>query len=182
MKTKEIIEDILIREGWPKFTNLPNDRGGPTKGGITLGTLSEYMGRKCSEEELMNLKKDTAIDIYMALFVQRTHYDCINDDHLQGLMVDCAVLHGVLRANKWLQEALMVKPDGVVGPITLGSLVAADKEQIYTLVCCSRIEFIGEIISANYKARKNKLTDKDQAEFAHGWLRRAVSFLREQCS
>ena len=39
MTTEQVITDILRREGWPKYTNRAADKGGPTKGGITLETL-----------------------------------------------------------------------------------------------------------------------------------------------
>ena len=42
---KDCLEKILEREGWPKYTDHPDDRGGPTKGGITLGTLRSWRGQ-----------------------------------------------------------------------------------------------------------------------------------------
>nr|WP_222532573.1 glycosyl hydrolase 108 family protein [Azospirillum sp. 412522] len=43
--TEAIIDTILRREGWPRYTDRPSDRGGPTKGGITLATLTNWRKR-----------------------------------------------------------------------------------------------------------------------------------------
>lgn len=34
--TETIIDNILCREGWPRYAGRSSDRGGPTKGGSTL--------------------------------------------------------------------------------------------------------------------------------------------------
>ena len=49
MTDNEIVDEILRREGWPKYTNLAADRGGPTKGGITLGAWREYSGNRFAD-------------------------------------------------------------------------------------------------------------------------------------
>ena len=54
MELKSIIDALLNVEGWPQYTNRPSDKGGPTKGGITLPALSEYLGRPATIEELVD--------------------------------------------------------------------------------------------------------------------------------
>ena len=42
MTDSEIISAILVREGGGRYTDVPADRGGPTKYGITQAALAEY--------------------------------------------------------------------------------------------------------------------------------------------
>lgn len=180
MTIDKIIDDILKREGWPQYTNRSNDKGGPTKGGITLATLSSWRKRECTPMDVKFLELDEAKEIYETSYISKTGYGGIKDGKLMTLMVDCAVLHGALRATRWLQEAVGVKQDGICGIMTLAAVAKADTIKTYDLVCASRIEFIGEIITASYTMRKSGRTAQDQSEFAKGWLKRATSFMRNK--
>ena len=62
MTVEEIIEGIIHKEGG--YVNHPNDRGGPTKYGVTQKTLSRYYGYQASIEDVKNLDKSVAYDIY----------------------------------------------------------------------------------------------------------------------
>lgn len=50
MTVEEIIEGIIHKEGG--YVNHPNDRGGPTKYGVTQKTLSRYYGYQASIEDV----------------------------------------------------------------------------------------------------------------------------------
>ena len=67
---KTELTKILEREGWPTYTDHPDDRGGPTKGGITLSTLRSWRGQpKLGEKSLKELKYSEALSILNQQYV-----------------------------------------------------------------------------------------------------------------
>ena len=50
MSIEKYIATIIEREGG--FVDNPSDKGGATKYGVTLNTLSEYMGKECTVDDL----------------------------------------------------------------------------------------------------------------------------------
>lgn len=164
--TEGILSDILRREGG--FINHPADRGGPTNFGITLATLTEYRGRPASVDELKALTPVDAELIYRVQYVYK--FDAVKNDELRALIVDSAVNHGVGRATQWLQEALGVRADGQIGPISRAALGALDQEgyaKVYRTVLRKRAIFYGQIVKR----------DPSQAAFIEGWLRRLAEFI-----
>lgn len=166
MTPDEIIEDILRREGG--YVDHPADKGGPTNYGITLSTfkrVSKKNGQTVTVDDLKALTKDQARLIYKAEYVDPFSY--VTGPKLRALVIDSAVNHGVGRSTKWLQEALGVKPDGIVGPLTEAAMIQAQSTVVYRVFLRRRIVFYGTII-------KN---DPSQAVFAEGWMRRVAEFI-----
>lgn len=89
MTTQQIIDDVMLREGWPTYTNRASDRGGPTKGGITLATLEAHRKRRCSIKELQELSDAEAQTIYRTRYVDR--YTTVPHAKLRAFLVDYAV-------------------------------------------------------------------------------------------
>lgn len=183
MSYDAILEEILDREGWPKYTNNPDDRGGPTRGGITLETLRGWRkSRAVTASDVANLSKDEAKAIYRHRYIDGPGYDGIKDELLRRQVIDCGVLHGPGRASLWLQHAAIaegaeIKADGAVGPKTLAAVNALDPHKLALRLSGQRIRFLGSIINSNYHARKAGRTRQDQASFALGWMRRATDFV-----
>lgn len=135
MKTvQEIIEHIITIEG-EKYTNHPNDLGGPTKYGITQKALSAFLRRHATAQEVANLTRKDAFIIYYEEYVVGPGFDDIQAiaPRLAAELVDTGVNVGVGRAALWLQIALnamnrrgALYPDLVedsdVGPATLNAL------------------------------------------------------------
>lgn len=142
---RQILDDIIRREGG--FVDNPNDRGGATKYGITIGTLSEVLGRQATVDEVRNLTEEAARNIYTDRYL--APFSGYNG-WLFALLVDSAVQHGVGRVQGWLKEALA---DKTLDP--------------YTYILTRRLKFYGTIISKN----------PSQALFAAGWLNRLAEFL-----
>jgi lysozyme family protein len=116
-------------------------------------------------DEVKALDKDEARAIYRANYV--APFSWVSGPKLRALVIDSAVNHGVSRATKWLQEALGVTPDGIVGPITEQAFSLAQAQVVYRVFLRRRIVFYGSII-------KN---DPSQAVFAEGWMRRVAEFV-----
>jgi len=161
----QIIDDILRREG-SKYTNDPIDRGGPTKFGITLATLSFYRGRSCTAEDVQALTEAEARRIYRDVYVVRPKFDQIKDDALRALVVDWGVNSGPGTAAKALQRAAGVTADGAIGPKTLAAVNAADPRKLHDSVLSQRESFYRRLASE----------DPSQQRFLSGWLNRCREF------
>ena len=114
----ELLDEVIAREGG--FVHQPADRGGPTKYGITQATLSEWLGRPATVEEIRQLDEETAREIYVARYLAGPRIDTL-PSAIVGQVFDMAVNLGVRRAVRILQEVLglaglRVDVDGVIGP------------------------------------------------------------------
>jgi lysozyme family protein len=164
---QHLLDDILRREGG--YVNHPADRGGPTKYGITAATLGEWrkLGRPATADEVLQLTEDEARQIYYSRYVVLPRLSVVQDPKLLALLVDTAVHSGPSTAVSFLQRALGVKADGVIGPETRRALDRTPPEEVYRRVLAERLRFIGKIITRN----------PSQAVFASGWLNRLAEFV-----
>ena len=166
MNLAGIIDDIIVREG--DYVDHPSDKGGPTRGGITQATLAEWRGKAVTAEDVQVLTQEEARAIYQDHYIVRPGFAGLPDP-LRALVVDSGVNHGTGRAARWLQTALRVTSDGIVGGSTIAAMGVADPKEVYRKVLASRIRSYGRIITDNPR----------QAIFAAGWAARAASFVEE---
>ena len=146
------IDPILEREGG--YVNHPADKGGPTNFGITQATLAAWRNRPVTAFEVSQMSREEAVAIYEAKYV-KPFERFANNAPLMALIVDSAVQHGPARVEKWLQ-----------------AIPSTDPTVNYKLLLRRRIEFYGEIITA----------DPKQAAFPKGWMRRVAEFVRSKQS
>ena len=179
--TESIIDAILRREGWPRYTDRPSDRGGPTKGGITLETLASWRKHPVTATDVAALDEAEVRAIYRARYIEEPGFAGITDDALRALVIDSGVNHGPARAGTWLQDAVndlagrpLLKVDGAVGPKTLAAVNGADAAGLWRSVFAQRMRFYGQIITGD--ARKRGRTE-DDALNAAGWLNRLAEFM-----
>ena len=189
MTIEAIIDEILdVREGWPKYTNHPADRGGPTKGGVTLEAWREYSGRPLATvADLKAITRGQAVAFYRARYITNPGFDRLPADRLQEFLIDYAVHSWIVRPVRALQEAIkavaggVIAVDGKLGPQTRGRLAAlsaADVDRVYYHVVNERAEFL-ETLVFNDRAvkaflKKNKTT---QLHNLRGWSRRVRGFM-----
>lgn len=180
-QTGAIIDAILKREGWPRYTNRPSDRGGPTKGGITLDTLTAWRKRPVTAADVEALDEAEVRAIYQSRYIDGPGFAGITDADLRALVIDSGVNHGPGRASTWLQDAVndvagrpLLKADGAVGPKTLSAVNSADAGGLWRSVFAARMRFYGQIITGD--ARKRGRTE-DDALNAAGWLNRLSEFI-----
>lgn len=168
MNDSDIIEAAIIREGGERFTNDPDDKGGATRWGITAVTLGEArgLGRAATADEVKALTGAEARSIYMARYVEAPGFTNVTDEKLRALLVDSAIQHGPGAAVQFLQRALGVKDDGILGGETLAKLQAALPQYVYREVWNERAHFYAGIIKRNANQRK----------FAGGWFIRLSEF------
>ena len=168
MTDDDIIERVLTFEGG--FVNNPQDRGGPTNFGITAAVLGRVrnLGRPATAAEIQALTRDEAVAIYKASYIATPKFDQIADGNLRLIVVDSGVLHGTDRATRWLQTALAVAADGIIGTNTIAALNQAGvSSKAGQSVLAQRFKFIGNILTSN----------PSQVEFASGWLNRVADLL-----
>jgi len=171
-RVRRALDHVLVVEGWPTYTNNPDDRGGPTKGGITLQTLRDYTGDESkSAEDLQDLSLATAEDIYKTRYIRPVSRLNVSESlfGLFLLLVDCSVLHGPTRAVRWLQAIVGETEDGVLGPKTALATYKLDPDLLVLKISAERWRFTGRLVTSK----------PSQATFAHGWANRMSEFIEK---
>jgi len=149
--------DILLRhEGG--FSDHPADPGGQTRYGITEAVAREvgYRG------DMRELPIDLAKRIYKGRY-----WDAVRADELpeaiRYAMFDAAVNSGPRQAIRWLQRAVGVKDDGIIGPKTLAAVHAADPERLLRRFLSQRLRFMTDLPT--------------WPTFGRGWARRIADLM-----
>ena len=165
---KAELAEILKREGWPTYTNHPDDRGGPTKGGITLSTLRSWRGRNLlNEKALKELKHDEALSILYRRYVECNGINRLSNTPLKYQVIDNAVLSGPYLAVKDLQKSVQVKEDGIIGPMTLDAINKRGHINVNRNLAINRSLRLAKFVQKN----------PNQLVFLVGWLNRCLSFI-----
>ncbi len=172
MDAFKLINEVIKREGG--YVNHPADKGGPTNMGITQRTLTMYLARETTVDDVKNLNQQTARDIYYMYYWVNTGVNLL-PELIQPIVFDMVVNMGK-RGVKLLQTALENRGyyydaiDGKIGPRTLLAAKSAcedlGNELLKTLVRRRVIYYEGLV--------KN---DDTQRVFLSGWIARAESFL-----
>ena len=165
----KVIDKLLEIEGG--YVDHPNDTGGATNWGITIGVLSEWRGKKVTKEHVKNLTRNEAKNIY-----KKNYWDAINLDSIDSLLIselvfDQSVNRGPITAAKNLQESAnrITSPareklveDGKIGPKTI-----------------ERVNWLDEISLAGSFFKDAQLDyativarNPSQASFIRGWTNR----------
>lgn len=168
---EKAIEDLLGVEGG--YVNHPNDRGGPTNWGITLGVLSEWRRKKVTAEDVKNMKREEAIQIYKAKYWDSINLDSIKSSLIAELVFDQSVNRGPLTAAKNLQEAynsisqIWLKVDGKIGPLSVSAINAAKTIDLAIAFFKDAQLDYATIVAKN----------RTQADFIRGWTNRTHALL-----
>lgn len=115
-----VMPKILIHEGG--WANHPKDPGGATMKGVIQRVYDGYRQRKnLPLQSVAKISEVELMDIY-----KKQYWDAIKGDQLpQGVdyvVMDGAVNSGPSQSIKWLQRALGVTADGVIGQATLAAV------------------------------------------------------------
>lgn len=151
--------DMLIgHEGG--YSNHPSDPGAETMWGVTsrVARANGYQGN------MRMLTRETAKDIY-----RKCYWDMVRAEQmpaqLRFSLFDAAVNSGVAQATRWLQRALDVGEDGVMGPLTIEAAQRSDGLRLAVRLNAERLEFMTGLPTWGM--------------FSRGWARRVVANLRE---
>lgn len=163
---EKVIEELLKIEGG--YVNHPNDKGGPTNWGITIGVLSEWRGRKVTIEDMKALPQSEAKLIYKKKYWDAINLDKINSLLLAKLVFDQSVNRGPVTAAKNLQESY-----NNISPI---KLVVDGKIGSKTLEAINKVDPVDIAVSFFKDAQLDYATivqrNTSQAAFIRGWTNR----------
>lgn len=133
---------VLIHEGG--YVDHPKDPGGATNLGITIGTLSDWLGRPATKAEVKALTRASVAPIY-----RKNYWDAIRADDLPAgvdyCAFDFAVNSGRKRGAMALQRAVGVADDGAVGKITLAAASGKPAAQTIERICADRLTFLRKL-------------------------------------
>lgn len=165
MGFKEAIELALKHEGY--YSNNPLDRGGATKFGITMATLSIYRKGPVSEAMVKALTLDEALKVYEALYWRPLMLDKVRSDALAAIILDQAINRGVAAVTKRLQRLLGVEIDGIMGPQTIAAINSCEPRPFGI-----RFVFDSQMAYCDICVK-----DPSQLQFLRGWIKRSQELL-----
>ncbi|VVB50907.1 Glycosyl hydrolase 108 [uncultured archaeon] len=151
------VQKTLAHEGG--YVNNPNDRGGPTKYGITQSDMPGV--------DIASITPAQAVSYYSEKY-WKPLYSEINDQLLGEKLFDMGVLFGVGTAVKLLQISLTeggkisLVSDGVFGPITLADTNQRGSLEEYRTVL---VRHAVDVVNRN----------PQDGVFLQGWLNRIAA-------
>ena len=175
MTLEQMLARIEHHEGWPKYTNRPSDKGGPTKGGVTQATLSAHRGRPVTPEEVMALGRTEVHEIYRQRYI--APWEWVANEQLRWLLVDYAITSWHDDPAIALQRGVGAKVDGIIGPKTRMAVLAADQDLLYAYVWRHRMGKFFEVAYDPSVKEFLKTNDETQLHNLRGWMNRLAEFL-----
>lgn len=149
--------DLLItHEGG--FVNHLDDPGGATMYGVTekVARANGYTG------PMKDLTLTFAKQVYRKMYWDACKCDLM-PDVLRYPLFDAAVNSGPVQAIKWLQSAVGVKSDGIIGPITQQTVNVLPAQVTRQKMVGNRLGFMTNL--SNWPS------------FSKGWARRIAAIL-----
>lgn len=149
----QCFDKLINSEGG--YVSDPRDPGGETKFGISK--------RAYPQLDIKALTLSDAKAIYLRDYWQRARCDEIPSG-LAYLVFDAAVNSGIGQSIRFLQRAVGVADDGVIGPLTLNAIARLDTESLCARFCGQRLDFMAQL--SNFGV------------FGKGWVRRVAEQLK----
>ena len=148
--SSKLVPFILQWEGG--IFNDPDDLGGATNKGITIGTFTEYKKRKGQKvptvTDLKNISDAEWHDVFKSLYWDRWKADEIKNQSVANILVDwvwASGSHGIRRP----QRLLGVKADGIVGKQTIAALNATDAATLFKMIKNFNASYISNPIQSH---------------------------------
>jgi lysozyme family protein len=156
MNFDECFAALLVHEG--DYADLENDPGGKTRYGVTEAVArgAGYTG------DMRDLPISLAKTIYRSLYWDAVRGDELPDG-IRYFVFDAAAASGVRQSVLWLQRALGVAADGILGPVTLAAAHAANPDKLKARLLSQRLRFMAGL--SNWPS------------FSRGWSRRVADLL-----
>lgn len=170
-KVELLVPKILKWEGG--YVNHPNDKGGATNKGITIGTYTYYRKLKGlpkpTVNDLKNITEKEWMNILKTLYWDKWKADQIHNQSIANLLVDWVWGSGGY-GIKYPQQVLGVSSDGIVGKKTLSAVNDyPDQRELFQKLWNRRKSHFESIAKR----------DPTQKVFLRGWLNRLNDFKYE---
>lgn len=149
----QCFDKLIAHEGG--YSNDAKDPGGETNFGISK--------RAYPQVDIKNLTRDAAKAIYKRDYWDRAQCDKLPPT-LAYLLFDAAVNSGIGQAIRFLQRAIGVADDGVIGPLTLATIQRVDAESVCARFIGQRLDFMTRLSTFDH--------------FGKGWSRRLADQLK----
>lgn len=154
----KLIPKILKHEGG--YSNHPNDNGGCTMKGITIGVFRRYYGNDKTCEDLKKITDEQWLKIFKTGYWDKINADNIQNQSIANLCVDMAWGSGPITAAKKIQRVLGVTADGIIGKISLAAINNANQKELFDKLKEMRRIWFNNIVSANPSQKKKKRSRK----------------------
>lgn len=155
---EQSLTEVLKEEGG--YVNHPKDPGGATNMGVTQRVYDDYRKRRgLTARPVRQIDTAEVKAIYQASYWYLARCEELPPG-IDHVVFDGAVNSGVKQSVKWLQRALGVRDDGIIGPTTINAALAADKVELVDAICDARLAFL-------------KVLDT-WPTFGRGWQRRVA--------
>lgn len=151
---------VLKHEGG--WSDHPQDKGGPTMKGVTIGTFRQYVKPNATKEDLRKITDQQIATVYRRHFWDKVAGAELPDG-IDYAVFDFAVNSGPDRAAKYLQKVVGAAQDGKIGPATIKATKAVLPANVIHRLCDERLAFMKRIPS-----KGKRLWDT----FGKGWDRR----------
>ena len=165
--SSKLVPFILSKEGG--YSNDKDDKGGPTKHGITLATWRKVGYDKngdgvINEKDIKLLTEDDFHRVFKRNYWDACKADQIKDQSVANLLVDFAYNSGVTRVSKFIQKIVGVTVDGIIGSKTINAInnYPRGQRQLFATLRQRRINYLNGIVIAN----------PTQKKFYNGWMNR----------
>lgn len=161
----KLVPFILKWEGG--FVDDPDDLGGATNKGVTIGTWKSCGYDKDGDGDIdvddlhLLTREDVVSRVLKPHYWDRWKADDIKSQSVANILVDWIWASGV-NGIKIPQQVLGVTVDGIVGTKTLAALNARNPKELFEKIKEARVQFIEDI------CRKRPANNK----FKKGWLNR----------
>ncbi len=153
----EALRRLLVHEGG--YTNHPNDPGGPTNFGITIGDYRRYVKPDATAADVRAMRIEDATAIYRSKYWNALRCDALPAG-LDYALFDYGVNSGTSRAAKVLQRVVGFPDDGRVSDALLAAVRKRPARDLIAQVCDERLAFLKRL--------------KTWPVFGAGWGRRVL--------
>ena len=149
------------------FVNDPDDLGGATNMGVTIGAWKSCGYDKDGDGDIdvddlhLLTREDVVNRVLKPHYWDRWKADDIKSQSVANILVDWVWASGV-HGIKIPQRLLGVTVDGIVGPKTLAAVNARNPRELFDMIKIARFDFIEDI------CRKRPANNK----FKRGWMNR----------
>lgn len=170
MTFDESCERLFKVEGF--YTDHPQDKGGPTKFGISMFMWATYVKKAVNAGDIMALTTEQAKSFYRQMFWDPLKLDQIQNPIMRYVIFDQAVNRGPGTVVKQLQRLLneelhlTLKEDGILGEETIKQLNAAADKLLLPLGYSCQMAYC-RIVQ----------TRPSQLAFLTGWIRRTQELI-----